>query len=71
MINEGLLGFCFGIVAGIIFGIGIHHTSHKETPKKEVKIEELEKIIDRSTCEAIAINAIINERMRLTGKPNP
>lgn len=70
--NEGFLGFCFGLAVGIVFGVMIHLMSHKEVPKKEeIKIEELEKIVDRLTCEAIAIQAIINERIRLTGRPNP
>ena len=65
--------FWFGFVLGMtILGIIVVMESDP-CPKQEQKINysELEQKVDKATCEALLVNAIITERIRLTGRPNP
>lgn len=63
------LGFGTGLL--FILSVVIIFPPIPAPVKAEVKYDQLEKNIDKTTCEAMMIQAIISERIRLTGKPNP
>lgn len=60
--------FLLGITLGILLGVTI--AKEKKVPEK-ASYTQIERDIDEATCQTKIINAIINERMRLTGQPNP
>lgn len=61
--------FCMFMALFIGFVIGL---VTEDCPKpKEISYTQLEKDLDKAYCEAKVIQAIISERVRLTGKVNP
>lgn len=63
--------FLFGFLLGI-FILGFVIVMMEPTPKpKEISYTQLEKDLDKAQCQVEKIEAILAERIRLTGKVNP
>lgn len=66
-----LIGFVVGIGLGAaLASLPSSGTPPSPSPSPILSVVD-EKLIDRLTCEAMVAGAIIGERLRLTGKPNP
>ena len=72
------LAFALGLVVGVLLVLGPHPLTDSPwpaptpspTPTPILAIVDEQKV-DRMTCEAWMAGAVIAERLRLTGKPNP
>ncbi len=61
-------GFVLGMV---ILGLAIVLADPPNSKPKEISYTQLEKDIDRAQCQADIYRAVLSERIRLTGQPNP
>lgn len=59
-----ILIYSLGFVTGVVTVIDTQ-------PKKEISYVQLEKDLDKAQCQVEKIEAILAERIRLTGKVNP
>lgn len=66
-----IISACLSIATGLIvlalFVDAIKESKHT----KQMSYPELERTLDEETCKAAIINAVVLERIRLTGRPNP
>lgn len=58
-------------ILGFMVGLFVMAFDMTEKQAKNISYTELEKQLDKSYCETRILEAIIAERIRLTGRPNP
>lgn len=70
---ELIVGAVIIFLLGTIVGLEVCEHNHIIHPEYAAlwKQQALESKVDLLTCEAEKVEAVISERIRLTGKPNP
>ena len=73
-----LIGFVAGVVFRVLLVLGPHPLTDSPWPAPTpsptpaaVNLDILDRQVDRLACEAAMAQAVIAERLRLTGRPNP